>query len=138
MTRRLTLFVMVAALSLTGCDTSPTEIVGSPLRFEGSLGPEGTDLHLMTVNNAGGVRVIVESLEAVPALEGDSLVSIGFGLGEPGGTDDCFITFTAGLTITSQLSFGLSEGEYCVRLFDNGTIGEDAVRNYSLLVTPSD
>ena len=138
MTRRLTLLVTVAALALSGCDTSPTEIADGPLVLEGSIAAEGSNLHSLRVTKAGGVRVEVDSLVADPLLDGILLPSLGFGLGDPDDAGGCRLTFTTTVNENSRLSFGLSESEYCIRIFDNGSIGEDALRIYSITVRPSE
>jgi hypothetical protein len=138
MTRRLTLLAIVATLALTGCDTSPTGIAGGPKVFEGSIPAEGSNLHSLMVTKAGGVRVEVDSLVADPPLDAGFFPSVGFGLGDPDGADGCRLTFTTSINENSRLSFGLSEREYCIRIFDNGSIGEDAVRIYSILAQPSE
>jgi hypothetical protein len=132
----------VASLMLSfllGCGGSPTEIVGAPLVFEGLVIEGGSVLHSLTVTRRGGARIEVTSLVADPPLADDIIPSLGFALGQlDAATGMCLATYSTGIQEGSQLSLGLEEREYCLRLFDNGTLAEGDTRAYSFTVTASE
>lgn len=138
MNRSLVLLALLVTLALPGCDSSPTEIVGGPLVFEGTIGADAEAVFIFELTSSGGVRVEATSLIAEPPLDEGFIASLGVGIGVSDAAGGCIVTVSAGLVEGQRLAFGLSEREYCLLVFDNGSIGEDASRIFSILVEPSE
>jgi len=138
MTRRMTLLVILVTLVLPGCDISPTDIVGGPLTFEGSLTNGGSNLHLVVITSSGGVRIEALSITADPPLAEGVTPSIGLRLGETDSEGLCIASFTTTLREGDNLAIGLEVREYCLELFDNGTIMEDSSHSYVVQVRSSE
>jgi hypothetical protein len=127
----------LSLLLLPACDGTPSDIAGAPIVFAGTLVMDGGANHFFVVTSPGGVQVEIPSIEAVPELEEGFVASMGFGLGQRDDEDACQLTYSASVQQGFRIAFGLVEGEYCLRVFDNNTVGEDASRLYELRVTPS-
>ena len=48
------------------------------------------------------------------------------------------MTVSQRLSEGQRLALGLFEREYCLRVFDDGSIGEDSTRTFSILVAPAE
>ena len=138
MTRRLTLLVILVTLAMPGCDSSPTDIVGGPLTFEGVLTSDAVDEHSLVITKPGGVRIEALSITADPPLDEGLTPTIGFGFGEPDIEGTCIPSFSANLTEGINLSLGLDERTYCILVSDNGSILEDTSRTYVIQVRSSE
>lgn len=139
MTRRLTLLVILVTLVLPSCDISPTEIVGGPRTLEGTITSGGRGpLHLVVITSSGGVRIEALSITADPPLAEGVTPSVGLSLGETDSEDLCIASFTTSFREGDNLALGLEVREYCLELFDNGTIMEDGSRSYVVQVRSSE
>jgi len=139
MNRSLVALALLMLPLLLACGGSPTEIVDGPLVFEGVVADEGSVLHSLRVTRRGGVRIEFVSLVAEPPVEEGIIPSLGFALGQ---LDDasglCLASYSTGVREGTRLAIGLEEREYCLRLFDNGTLDVDDTRAYSFTVTASE
>jgi hypothetical protein len=136
MRRSLPLLALLL-LALPGCGSTPSEVAGGPILFNGTLLKDGDVSYTFVVTKKGGARLEVTSLAADPPLDG-ILPSIGLGLGQLGGDGNCVLTYSASAREGFRISFGLKAEEYCLRVFDNGTLDDGASRIYELRVTASD
>jgi hypothetical protein len=91
--------------------------------------------HDFVVTTPGGVRLEVVSIEADPPLGEGFVPSMGMGLGQRNVEGNCALTYTTNTRPGFRVSFGLTEASYCIRIFDNTTIDEDAVRHYEVRVS---
>jgi hypothetical protein len=124
---------------LVGCGGSPTEVVGGPLTFDGVVVDEGSVIHTLSVTRRGGVRIEFVSLVADPPVEEGTIASLGFALGQPDDASGlCLSSYSTGVREGTRLAIGLEEREYCMRLFDNGTLDVGDTRTYSFTVTASE
>lgn len=138
MNRSLVVLSLLVTLALPGCSSSPTEIVGGPLVFEGTLAADELAVFTVVITRSGGVRIEVTSVVADPPLGEGIDPSLGVGIGELDAEGNCVVTVSSRLTTGGSLAVGLSEQEYCLRVFDDGSIGEDGTRIFSILVAPSE
>ena len=125
---------MLISLFLAACDDSgPVQDV---FLFEGEVGYQSAQVHSLITQDEGIARFQV--LELTPRLLEifpDSIITVGLALGRPSG-DDCAATFRANAVVGSVFSIGLEkETEYCVEIFDPGTLPEDALVAYTVSVT---
>ena len=136
MTRRWTFLVALSLLAFVGCDGTPTEIDGGTMVFEGQVETLGASTHLFSITTSGGVQIDVLSVVADPELE-QGTASLGLGLGEPDAEGECLATFRGTAITGSKFNFGLEERTYCIVMFDNGTMAEDALRIYAVQISPT-
>jgi len=133
MNRRFLLLAVLAALALPGCDGTPTQLEGGTQVFEGTVETLGSNSHLFTVTTTGGVQINVLSVTAEPEIEVGT-PNLGLGIGEPNDDGVCATTFRTTAATGTIANLGLEERTYCVTLFDNGTMAEDALRHYEVQV----
>lgn len=139
MTRSLAALSILIVLALPGCDGSPTEIVGGPLVFEGTVIDNGSVTHIFDIRRRGGVRIEVTSLVADPPLDEGSTPSLGLAVGEiDADSGICLASYSISVSQGRRLAFGLEEREYCLRMFDNGTLAADGSRIYSVRIARSE
>lgn len=132
------LLALVAALAFSACDSSPTEITDGPLVFDGVLAEDEVLIFSFVITRSGGVRIEATSIVADPPPDDGEIVSIGTGIGEFDDAGVCIVSVSANLLEGQRMALGLSEREYCLRVFDNGTLEEDETHTFSVLVAPAE
>jgi hypothetical protein len=139
--RRFGLWLGALALAFTaGCGnnaTNPTPVLSTDT-LSGTLAAQGTSTQVFTVNYAYGysdAAVKVTSLKTV-ANAVDVNKTIGVGFGSINSFDGSCIRSSIYSTTTAQVNQVLtasgqfSQGQYCVQIFDSGTLTEPT--NYTL------
>ncbi|MCP4202792.1 MAG: hypothetical protein GY769_12770 [bacterium] len=136
MTRPLPALLLLALGALVGCGSS-TEPLETPLVFEGELAFQGSEFHNFTVVAEGTIRIEVVRLQQ-KAVEGEGPVGfdlpVGVGLGRPA-EDQCQARTSDRANEGDLLVFGLPGAEFCVLVFDVGTLLPDQVVEYALSVS---
>ncbi len=129
---------LLVALTLAGCgDDSPATPDGQPLVFSGELEQGGSVSHVLNLVREGTLRLSLTELTPVlielpPGGELGTL-RIGVGLGDiSSGT--CRRTFATGLSEGQVLTVLLTDPARCLLVFDNGSLPEDAVVAYTVVV----
>ena len=108
--------VAVACGGTNSTSTAPSTTTTNKVSWFSTLSPGGTSTRSFTVDKVGTVNVTVKQ-GGGPA--------IGFGLGIPRDTGGgCRLGFDARTTpgITSSFSIPVETGQYCVQLYDLGTL----------------
>lgn len=125
---------LVSALLLACNDSGPVDDV---FLLEGRLEYQGSEVHSLVTMDEGIARF--EILALTPRLLDVTLgssIAIGLGVGRPSGAD-CPTSFRTTARVGSVFSIGLEkEAEYCVEIFDPGTLPEDAQIDYTVSVSP--
>jgi len=115
-----------------GCKSpAPPSPVLATETFTGTLAPQGTATHTFTVKyvfSSTDLSVIVNSLNPLTGI------TIGVGFGTVSGTACSLLVSTATAPIGQELfaNGGASAGNYCVQIFDAGTLTDSV--NYSITV----
>ncbi len=133
----LLMLPMVALGLLVGCGGSSTEPIETPLFFEGELASGGSAFHNFTVVSTGTVRIVVVRLQEKVAEGAEPLglnLSIGLGLGRPL-ADVCATRYSVQASEGALAVFGLTGAEFCVRLFDNGSLLPGQIIEYTVSVS---
>ncbi|MDX1644428.1 MAG: hypothetical protein R3244_08750 [Thermoanaerobaculia bacterium] len=132
------LLAALAGLVLAGCgDDSPATPDGQPLVFSGDLEQGGNVNHVLDLTREGTIRLSLTELTPVlielpPGGELGTL-RIGVGLGDiSSGT--CRRTFATNLSEGQVLTVLLNDPARCLLVFDNGSLPEDAVVAYTVVV----
>ena len=132
------LFAACGALALGCSGSSPTDPVQN-LVLEGDLEFQGRQSHPVTPGSDGVLRIEVVELTPLLVQVGvlfDPTFTVGVGLGRPV-EDACAVTASFSLRVGGKLSFSLEDGEYCVQIFDTGTLPPDATIHYIVLADVS-
>lgn len=125
---------LVISLLLTACeDSGPVEDV---FLFEGEVAYQGSQIHSLVTREEGIARFRVLSLTPrLYEVSSGTTITVGLAVGRPDG-EDCAASFRANAVVGSVFSIGLEkETEYCVEIFDPGTLPEDALVAYTVSVT---
>ena len=133
----LFVFVLTAFGFLAGCSGSSTEPIAVPLVFEGEVAFQGSEFHNFTVVSTGTVRVELVRLQEKVADGAEPLglsLSIGLGLGRPA-ADQCATRYSLQASEGELAVFGLTGAEFCVLLFDAGSLLPDQVVEYTVSVS---
>ena len=127
--------VAFSALVVTACDSSGP--VDDTFLLQGEVSYRGTSTHELVSMDEGIARFEIVSLQPkLLDITGGSALRIGLGLGLPG-EEECETTFRSSAQAGSVFSLGLEEQtEYCVLLFDPGSLPEDALVEYMVSVSP--
>ena len=125
------------SLAATACDSSSGP-VDDIFLLEGDLAYQGRESHNLLAMDDGIARIEVLDLQPkILDVTIPRILFIGLGLGRPNIDGECITSFTASAQRGSIFSIGLDEGiEYCVLLFDGGSLPEDAVIAYTVSVSP--
>lgn len=126
-------------LALAGCTSSSTEPIAMPLFFEGEVISLGSSIHNFTVVSEGLLRFEVIRLqekvaEGEPPSERE--LSIGLGVGRPA-NGACATRYSVLVREGDVAVLSLAGAEFCVRMFDSGTLLLDQVAEYELSVSPN-
>ena len=120
----LTAVLLAAALGSFGCDdattaTSPTATSPVTELFSAQFIPGGSATRSFTAASAGTVSLTLSQL-GPPA---DLVVGFGIGIPQSNGSG-CYLTqsVNTGAASSPQLTVPVDAGNYCVRLFDLGTM----------------
>ena len=128
------LALLACSVLVFGCSgDSPTE-PPAPLVVEGELESLGALWFPVTLDSGGVLRVELVELTAVLVEvvgEVEPILVLGVGLGQVDGTD-CPLSSSFSLEAGDSVSFGLSSGDYCVLVFDDGALPADATVRYVL------
>ena len=126
--KRLAVIALAAvAAACGGSSTAPSTVVANATvtteTFNGVLQPNGTNVHLFTVNSGGG-NINIDLVTAGPP----STITLGLALGNPSTTGTCSIIPGFSLQTppgsTAQLpASGAPAGAYCVVVGDVGNVG---------------
>lgn len=125
----------LAALLFTACDDSGP--VDDVFLFEGQVTYQGESIHSLVTREEGIATLQMVDLRPVliDAVFSSSIV-VGLGFGQPT-ADGCQASFRTNARVGSVFSIGLeAETEYCLRVFDAGSLPEDALIQYTLSVSP--
>jgi hypothetical protein len=131
------LFFLLVLAGLSGCDGSSTDPIETPLIFEGEVAFQGTEFHTFTVINSGLLRIELPRLreKVVEGMEPLGLdLTIGLGLGRPV-EDECATRYSVRAREGDTLLLSLSGAEFCVSIFDPGTLLADQVAEYTISVS---
>jgi hypothetical protein len=139
---RLGVFVLLAALTMGGCDDdSPSEASPTPTptpatvteTFGGTFEQNGVGVHNFSITNAGDVHVEVTSLQPLPTMQ----VGIGVGTVDSTLTPPCsLIAKDTNVKVDDVLLFSsLTAGDYCVEILDVGNVFPGVAIDYQLDVT---
>ena len=140
MKQPLTVLVAVALMALgtlVGCGSS-TEPIESPLSFSGEVGFQGSQSHDFTVVSTGTIRVDMVRLQGRFIDGGAPLgldLTIGLGIGRPSGTE-CATRYSVPVQQGGSVVLGLTGADFCVLVFDGGTLIEGVVAEYTVSVSP--
>lgn len=140
MSRLRWMFVALALATLglgVGCGSS-TDPIESPLFFSGEIGFQGSEFHNFMVVKTGTVRVEMTRLQQKVAEGEEPLgvdLTIGMGVGRPAG-DQCSTRSSLPVQEGGVIVLGLSSAEYCVRVFDGGTLFDGFIAEYTVSVSP--
>jgi len=124
----------LALLSVVGigCKSpAPPSPVLATETFTGTLAPTASAFHGFSVKYAFSATDLSVTINSLAPLSG---ITIGIGFGQPSGTT-CSIVISQPVAPIGQELFangGASAGNYCVQIFDNGTLTENVT--YSLTV----
>lgn len=123
MFRRIATGALVCALALVGaCSKStPTTPTGNTTTetFNGTLTPNGANTHVFVVSAAGNITA------TLTAVGPDATQPIGFSMGTYSAlTNVCTIVLSndaavQGFSLSGQAA---TQGSYCMRIFDNGSV----------------
>ncbi len=133
-TARLCALALVAVLVMACDDSGPVDDV---FLFEGQVTYQGSQTHSLVSRDEGIARFEVLALtpRLLDVTFGANIV-VGLGVGRPNG-GECATSFRANARAGTSFSIGLEEEtEYCVRIFDPGTLPEDALIDYTVSVSP--
>lgn len=124
--------------ALAGCNGSSTDPVDAPLFFTGEVSFGGGSTHNFVVVSEGLLRFEMIRLqrkvaEGEPPAEGG--LSIGLGVGRPA-NDACSTRYSVLIQEGGVAVLSLPDGDFCVRIFDSGTLFLDQVAEYELSVSP--
>ena len=122
---------------MAGCSGSSTEPIEVPLVFEGEIAFQGRKFHNFTVVSTGTVRIELVRLQEKVADGAEPLglnLSIGLGLGRPT-ADQCPTRYSVQASEGELAVFELSGAEFCVLLFDAGSLLPGQVVEYTVLVS---
>jgi hypothetical protein len=134
LTRRPWQFAVIVSLSCVGgCNllnnaTAPTAAALTEV-FAGTLAPQGANIFMFTVAQAGAVTVTLTALS--PA----NTVGVGLGIGTPSGTTACTLTTSTPNAIAGSLAaIRLNEaaGSFCVKIYDVGTLSTSSTFTISV------
>ena len=132
---RLATLALVALAVLACDDSGPVEDV---FLIEGELAYQGSVEHSLVTANDGIARIQV--LELTPRLVDITVgasITIGLGVGQAAANEPCQTTFRTNARAGNVFSVGFDKDtEYCFRIFDPGTLPEDALIDYSISVSP--
>ena len=133
------LLVIVAVVGVTACSdssSSSTTTATSTLTtqtFSGSIGQNGTAIHPFTVIS-GGYSVLAGYTSLAPA----SVTALGLGIGTwDSSASSCSLNLSqndAAHGGSTALSGTASAGNYCLRVYDGGNIGEGVTVSYTVQV----
>lgn len=130
---------LMACLVLAGCNSSSTEPIAAPLFFEGQVAFMGSSVHNFTVVSEGLLRFEMIRLQEVVA-EGEEPsgldVAIGLGIGRPA-NGACATRYSVLVREGDVAVLSLAGAEFCVRVFDSGTLFPDQAVEYRVSVSPS-
>jgi len=131
---RLALLV-ACLLLLPSCSSSNP--VDESIFLTGTVSYQGSKWHSLPLSNSGIVEIDVLTL--TPQLVDITNILnldlfLGLGIGQPSG-EDCVPTTQTAVQAGSRVVYGLSAKEYCILLFDTGSLPEDATVQYTLEVS---
>lgn len=131
------LLALLAALGLlAGCGSS-TDPIDAPIFFEGEVAFQGRNSHEFMIENDGTIRVEMVRLQekVVEGQEPFGLdLSIGLGIGRPV-ADDCATRYSVRLGEGGLVLLGLTPADFCIAVFDGGTLFEGLVAEYTVSVS---
>ena len=126
------LICMVALLmSMTACEqyTEPTPVERESVTFNGRLEQAGVFVGTFPVKNAGGVRVILNSLVGADT----NITAVGgLAVGTWDGSSCSLVVKNESATFSTVVTGTAIVGDYCVQLYDVGKFSEAV--NYSMEV----
>jgi hypothetical protein len=131
---RLTLFV-TCLLVLASCGSSSP--VPESIFLSGNVTYQGSQTHSLLLSDSGIVEIDVISLTPqlvditnLPIL--DLFLGLGIGRLSEG---NCVPTTQTAVRAGDRVVYGLSDVDYCIRLFDAGSLPEDATVRYALEIS---
>jgi hypothetical protein len=133
--RRQRLVVLVLAMFCAGCgtlgnlfsSTSPSSGTSTDT-FSSSLTVGGASISSFTVAQAGTITVTLTSLGVAGP--------VGLGIGTPNGTTSCVMTSSSASVVpggTPQISATENAGNYCVEIFDPGTLTASTTFSFTVV-----
>lgn len=137
MRRQLAALLLVALGAVAGCDGSSTDPIEAPLFFEGELVFLGSQFHNFTVVSTGTIRIEMVRLQEKVAEGAEPLgldLSVGLGLGRPA-EGQCATRYSVRAGEGDLVVLGLTGAEFCVLVFDTGTLLPDQVAEYTVSVS---
>lgn len=130
--------VLLAAVSCSESTTSsPTAPDGAPLEFTGTVGFMGSSIHDLVLVEDSLLSVTLEDLRILlfDVTQGSPTnLAIGLGLGQRDDQDGCQLTANFIVTEGQITVFRVSRDAYCLTIFDQGALPEDALLGYRLKV----
>lgn len=115
-----------AALSLGGCDNSPTEpSVFTTASFSGSVVRQGFTTHTFTTQQSSPAIIRMTTF--------NPQVNMGLALGVPIGPS-CQISGQAVVKQGDEFQLQLEPATYCVMVFDVGNVTESTTVSYTMVV----
>jgi hypothetical protein len=131
--------LLAALLTLAGCDDSPTD-PDQTLTLTGSL-TRGTKIdHPLPMPHGGNVTIRLEDVTPqildVTNFNPNNLVLL-VGLGRPT-VLGCNPQSTTAMVEQTVSSYGLRAGDYCISVFDGGSLPEDSLVTYTILTEITD
>jgi hypothetical protein len=137
--RKLSTCLLAVCLLFAGCSddddpTSPEDV----LMLRGTVESDGTSRHDLSLGDSRVGRVTVSELrgrliQVIPGF--DPSIAVGFSLGRPNETDDCVASFSSTVAEGTVFVFGLEATDYCIQMFDTGSLPDDAIVDYLLSLT---
>ena len=123
---------------LSGCDVSSTAPLAEPVFFDGEIAAGGRNSHTFTLVSTGTIRIQMLKLQEKPieGIEPSGLdLAVGLGLGRPTG-DVCATRYSVLVDEGDIAVFGLEGADFCIQVFDNGTIFGDVIAEYTVSISP--
>lgn len=115
-----------AALSLAGCDNSPTEpSIFTTENFSGSVVRQGAVSHTFTTQQSSPTIIRITSFNPQVNMG----LAIGFPLGQT-----CQVSGQAVVKQGDEFQLQLEPASYCVMVFDVGNVAESTTVSYTMVV----
>lgn len=126
----------LALSTLLGCNSSSTDPIDAPLFFEGEVVAGGGQAHNFTVQNDGTLRI--EMIRLQEKVEEGAMplgldLRIGLGVGRPSG-GECLTRYSVLIEEGGLVVLGLPGADFCLRVFDSGTLLQGVTVEYTLSV----